>query len=72
MRNKPLPRITTMAEEEPLHWTVEMEVSLFYAMRRHKPVGKDLKEYIIFYNLIKSRCFNYMVGRIYRRFLVER
>ncbi|XP_071965903.1 MRG/MORF4L-binding protein-like [Antedon mediterranea] len=25
--------------EEPLNWTVDMEVNLFHAMRGHKPVG---------------------------------
>lgn len=29
-----------MAEDETLSWNVDLEVSLFHAMRRHKPVGE--------------------------------
>lgn len=32
-----------MAEESSSLWNVDMEVSLFHAMRRHKPVGMYLK-----------------------------
>ena len=29
-----------MGEDDSSLWNVEMEVNLFHAMRRHKPVGK--------------------------------
>ncbi|KAJ8033139.1 MRG/MORF4L-binding protein [Holothuria leucospilota] len=42
-------------EEQPVQWGPEMEVALFYAMRKHKPVGinKNFHMMCIYENLMQ-------------------
>ena len=42
---------TIMAEENDFNWTVELEVSLFHAMRKHKPVGNVLYDSYVTHTL---------------------
>ena len=35
-----------MGEDDFRNWNVELEVSLFHAMRRHKPVGEYHANYV--------------------------
>ena len=41
-----------------IDWTPENEIKLFYALRGHKPVGKQM------YNLYKMRCHSPECGSI--------
>ena len=43
-----------MAEDDSMSWTVELEVGLFHAMRRHKPVGR--------YNVVNYLLLKYIVS----------